>query len=167
MRAFGGGALGRKGQRWGGGGKGESHRGLSNHWGLRSSDGSGPDGPHLQTSQGCAGRQEWTGSISIRQGEGLNSLPIKMSPPARRAIGRLGRRKLGHPAGSKPTVLRECYLANSTTRDSRSTVTLICPGNCNSCSIFRATSRASSVQPSSSSLAGSTMTRTSRPAWIA
>ena len=59
------------------------------------------------------------------------------------------------------------YLAYSMTRVSRSTVTLICPGYSISSSIFLATSRARFCAAVSSMSVGRTMTRTSRPAWIA
>lgn len=59
------------------------------------------------------------------------------------------------------------YLAYSTERTSRITVILISPGYCISCSIFWAMSRAILALILSSTSLASTMTRTSRPAWMA
>ena len=68
----------------------------------------------------------------------------------------------------KPTSLTvstsATYRAYSTTRISRMTVTLICPGYCNSFSIFRAISLESQKACSSLILSLSTMIRISRPA---
>ena len=62
---------------------------------------------------------------------------------------------------------RPPYLANSTARVSRITVTRIWPGYCISSSIFRQRLRASSVAWSSVSTSGWTKTRSSRPACTA
>ncbi len=59
------------------------------------------------------------------------------------------------------------YLANSTARISRMTVTLICPGYCMVSSIFLAISRAILRAARSSTSSGRTIIRTSRPAWMA
>jgi hypothetical protein len=56
------------------------------------------------------------------------------------------------------------YLANSTLRDSRMTVTLIWPGYSSSCSMARAISCESKAASSSSISVGFTITRISRPA---
>ena len=56
------------------------------------------------------------------------------------------------------------YFANSMARDSRMTVTLICPGYSRCCSISRAISCDSSAASSSAISSGFTITRTSRPA---
>src|SRR5262249_36665333 len=59
------------------------------------------------------------------------------------------------------------YLAYSIARDSRITVTLICPGYSSCCSISRAISCERSAASSSPISSGLTITRTSRPAWSA
>src|SRR5437867_34548 len=59
------------------------------------------------------------------------------------------------------------YLAYSTARDSRMTVTLICPGYSSWPSISRAISCDRSTAASSSISDGLTMTLISRPAWRA
>jgi len=59
------------------------------------------------------------------------------------------------------------YRAYSTLRTSRITVTLISPGYCISLSIFLAMSRAILALILSSTSLASTITRTSRPAWMA
>ncbi len=57
-----------------------------------------------------------------------------------------------------------CYLASSTARVSRITVTLICPGYSRLSSIFLAMSRARRMEARSSMSSGLTMIRISRPA---
>src|SRR5207248_2072307 len=59
------------------------------------------------------------------------------------------------------------YLAYSTVRTSRMTVTLISPGYVRSDSIFFEMSRAIFAVTLSSMVLASTITRTSRPAWMA
>ena len=59
------------------------------------------------------------------------------------------------------------YFAYSTARTSRSKVTLISPGYVISASILLATSRAIRIALESFTLFAFTITRTSRPAWIA
>jgi len=83
-------------------------------------------------------------------------------------IIRTGRRPIGWPSlrprGFGRRQLAGRYLAVSTARVSRTTVTLIWPGYTNSPSTFRATSRASCMASASLTLSGYTTTRTSRPA---
>ena len=59
------------------------------------------------------------------------------------------------------------YLAMPTARLSRMTTTLTCPGYCISFSMRCAMSCARTTVAASSTCSGSTMTRTSRPAWMA
>ena len=63
--------------------------------------------------------------------------------------------------------LKPSYLAYSTQRTSRNSVTLTSPGYCSSCSTFSAISLAIFMASPSFTFAASTRTRTSRPAWIA
>lgn len=67
----------------------------------------------------------------------------------------------------RPFVFLKCYLAMPKLRRSRMTVTLICPGYSISDSILFAISWARVSAIRSSTRSGSTMTRISRPAWIA
>src|SRR4029077_10766992 len=62
---------------------------------------------------------------------------------------------------------QQSYFANSIARDSRITVTLICPGYSRCSSISRAISWLSGAPASSSPSPGLTITRISRPACIA
>ena len=90
-------------------------------------------------------------------------------PPRRRARrppwgGGGGGRKKSLPDG---TGVFAAYFAYSTALVSRMTLTLIWPGYSSSDSIFLARSWASRIMLSSVTSSGLTMTRTSRPAWMA
>lgn len=76
------------------------------------------------------------------------------------------RKKAASPR-TRPSLALDAYLAYSTARVSRMTVTLICPGYSMLSSILRATSRESLAAARSSTSPGLTMSRTSRPAWMA
>ena len=76
------------------------------------------------------------------------------------------KKRAGACAGS-PLSEFSFYFAYSTLRNSRITLTLICPGYSSSDSIFFAISFARNIACASSTCSGFTITRTSRPAWIA
>ena len=77
------------------------------------------------------------------------------------------RRRIAHKNSARISGRRWFYFAYSTAFVSRMTLTLIWPGYSSSDSIFLARSWASRIMLSSVTSSGLTMTRTSRPAWMA
>ena len=86
-------------------------------------------------------------------------------PRSRGSTSAVGRRRSGNRSGGEPDrAPPPTHFASSVARDSRITVTLICPGYSSSCSMSRAIWCERRTAPSSSISPGLTITRISRPA---
>ena len=121
--------------------------------------------PAGKQGRGCSNGCRGTGSA--RSARGLHGwAPLSSKESAARS----GASPRGSGMAESRETFREGdagYLASSVARDSRMTVTLICPGYSSSCSISRAISCERRTAASSSISPGLTITRTSRPAWSA